>query len=316
MKIIVIVLNWNGKDDTLRCLSSLKAVTTEHSVVVVDNGSSDDSVKAIAAAFPEVHLIETGTNLGYAEGNNVGLRYALEQSPEAILILNNDTLLDPGILQAFLKRNLPIQGAKQLQMEVPSRLGQLGGRWNSNTGMFDSVGNNDAADLWSEPVEMDYVSGCALFVKAEVFRQVGLFDARFFLFWEECDWCFRAAREGFRSTLCPEAVVYHYCSASFVGGLPHTTYYWWRNRLLWMELHCPKTERRRLMWQMLPDLLKTFQRYLLKSLQLCFVKHTLARRQRLGEYRAILTGVRDYGLRRFGRGPRWLADERYRPQTP
>lgn len=316
MKTIVIVLNWNGKEDTLRCLSSLKAVTTEHSVVVVDNGSTDDSVNAIATAFPEVHLIETGANLGYADGNNVGLRYALGQSPDAILILNNDTVLDPGILRAFQKRDLPIQGAKQLQMEAPSRLGQLGGRWNPATGMFDPVGIDDLADLWTEPVELDYVSGCALFVRAEVFRRVGLFDARFFLFWEECDWCFRAAGEGYRSTLCPEANVYHHGSASFVGGLPHTTYYWWRNRLLWMELHCAKAERRRLMWKMLPELLLTFRRYSLKSLQRCFAKSTLERQRRLGEYRAILAGVRDYALRRFGCGPKWLTDERYRPQTP
>ena len=312
MKIIVIVLNWNGKEDTLRCLSSLRAVTTPHAVLVVDNGSTDDSVEAISRDFPNVHLIRTGVNLGYAEGNNVGLRHALDQSPDAILILNNDTTVDPGILSAFLMRDLPIQGARQHLMEDPSRLGQFGGRWNSKTGMFDPVGVNDPARLWTEPVELDYVSGCALFVKAEVFRRVGLFDARFFLFWEECDWCYRAAQAGRRSCLCPEAIVYHRGSASFVGGTPHTTYYWWRNRLLWMELHCTKQERRRQMWRMAPELFLTFRRYLMKSLQKCFSKSTLERRVRLGTYRATLAGVRDYFLRRFGAGPRWLAGSEFR----
>ncbi|MEO6738791.1 MAG: glycosyltransferase family 2 protein, partial [Chthoniobacteraceae bacterium] len=181
MKIIVIVLNWNGKEDTLRCLSSLCAVTTPHSVVVVDNGSTDDSVQAISQNFPNVHLISTGVNLGYAEGNNMGLHHALEQSPDAILVLNNDTTVEPDILAAFLIRDLPIQGARQHLMEDPTRLGQLGGRWNSQTGMFDAVGINEPARLWTEPLNLDYVSGCALFVKAEVFRRVGLFDARFFL---------------------------------------------------------------------------------------------------------------------------------------
>lgn len=315
MKIIVIILNWNGKEDTLRCLASLRDVTTEHSVVVVDNGSTDGSVTAIIAAFPNVHLIETKKNLGYAEGNNVGLRYALEKSADAMLILNSDTVVDAGILSAFQKRDLPIQGARQHQLADQDRLGQLGGRWNSGSGMFDAVGLNDTAQLWSEPVELDYVSGCALFVRADVFRRVGLFDARFFLFWEECDWCFRAAREGYRSTLCPEAIVFHHGSASFVGGLPHTTYYWWRNRLLWMELHCSKAERMRLMWKMVPELFRTFRRYLLKSVQRCFSKSTLERRRRLGEYRATLVGVRDYIFRRFGKGPEWLTSEGFRLKT-
>ena len=318
MKIIVIILNWNGREDTLRCLSSLRLVTVPHSVVVVDNGSTDDSVQAIAQAFPEVHIIETGVNLGYAEGNNAGLRHALDQSPDAILILNNDTMVDPQVLGAFLKRDLPIQGGQPHQMQDPSLLDHLGGMWNSRTGRFDVVGAKEPALLWTEPRELDYVSGCALFIKAEVFRRVGLFDARFFLFWEECDWCFRAARAGYRSSTCPEAIVYHRGSASFVGGTPHSIYYWWRNRLLWMELHCSRADRVRLMFGMLPELLLTFQRYLIKSLQRCVSRSTPRRRMRLRTYRATLAGVLDYFLRRFGSGPPWLLGDNLpaEPRTP
>ena len=316
MKIIVIVLNWNGKEDTLRCLSSLRAVATAHSVVVVDNGSTDDSVTEIARAYPEVHLIETGENLGYAEGNNVGIRYALAHSPDSILVLNNDTVLDTGVLDAFLKRDLPIQGGTLHQMADPSLLDHLGGTWNPQTGRFDPVAFKEPARLWTEPLVLDYVCGCALFVKAEVFQRVGLFDSRFFLLWEECDWCFRAARSGYRASVCPEAKIYHRVSASFVGGAPHTTYFWWRNRLLWMELHCSRAKRMELFRKMLPEIWQAFRWCIRKSVKHCFVKAPPEIELHSRECRATLAGVRDYFLRRFGSGPRWLMKKRSQAATP
>lgn len=312
MKIVVVVLNWNGKEDTLRCLTSLQQVTVEHSVIVVDNGSSDDSVASIQHAFPSVKVLESGTNLGYAEGNNVGIRHALNESPDAILILNNDTTVDPRILDAFMKRDLPIQGGKPLQMSDPSRLDHLGGAWNSAEGRFEMVGYKASAELWNEPVVLDYVCGVALFVKAEVFRRVGLFDPRFFLFWEECDWCVRAAKQGLKAQVCPEAILYHRGSASFVGGVPHTTYYWWRNRLLFLELHSSPPERRRVMRRIAKNLFLTLRRYLLKSLQQFFGRTTPERERKLKTYQAELTAVLDYYRRRFGQGPAWLSENRSR----
>ena len=112
MKIYVIILNWNGKVDTLQCLRSLEEVPTPHKVVVVDNGSSDGSAVAFLAAFPKVHIIETRENLGYAEGNNVGIRYSLKKQADYIFVLNNDTVVTKDILEKFLIRDVPIQGGK------------------------------------------------------------------------------------------------------------------------------------------------------------------------------------------------------------
>ena len=266
-------------------------------------------MEAVAGNFPEAQIIENRRNLGFAEGNNVGIRHALAQSPDAILILNNDTLVEAGILDAFMKRDLPIQGGVPLRMDDPGLTDHLGGTWNVKTGVFDYAGFRIPAASVREPVTLDYITGCAMFVKAEVFRAVGLFDARFFLFWEECDWCFRAAREGYRASVCPEARLRHLGSASFTGGTPHTTYYWWRNRLLWMKLHCKAGTRLRLMCRMLPELFVTARRFAVKSVQRCFAKSTPERRTRLGTYRATLAGVRDYFLGRFGAGPAWLMQE-------
>src|SRR5262245_54733842 len=107
-KICIIILNWNGKKDTLECLQSVQQISYENfETVVVDNGSSDDSVTIIQSEFPHITLLETGKNLGYAEGNNVGIRYGLQQKADFLFILNNDTIVDKDILTHF------VQGFKQ-----------------------------------------------------------------------------------------------------------------------------------------------------------------------------------------------------------
>ncbi len=309
MKIYIIILNWNGKQDTLSSLTSLKKVTTPHEVVVVDNGSTDDSAERIRSCFPSIHLIETGENLGYAGGNNVGIQYALEKNADFLFILNNDTTVEPNILEAFLKRDAPIQGGKTHLMNNPKILDHLGGNWNIEKGAFKLVGAQALASEWKNPITLDYVCGAALFVKAEVFKKVGLFDPRFFLFWEESDWCLRAKRKGYLSTVCPEAILYHKVSASFTGGKPHTTYFWWRNRLLWIERNCTSEERKTLMKTVWRDFFHTLKLYLLKSLQLAFSKKTEERCLRLRTYRAKLIGIKDYFFRHFGNGPSWLFEK-------
>lgn len=305
MKISIILLNWNGKKDTLGCLKSLAEVDTEHQVIVVDNGSTDDSVSSIRHSYPDVALLETGENLGYAEGNNAGIRFALEQGADYIFILNNDTTVSPTILSAFLKNpDAPIQGAKAHLMSDPSLLDHLGGNWNPIRGEFDLIGARDQAELWTAPLTLDYVCGVALFVKAEVFRKIGLFDKRYFLFWEESDWCLRAKRAGFSSTFCPEATLFHKVSASFTGGKPHSTYFWWRNRLLWIEKNCSRKERRSLYFRILfPEISRMLKLYILRTL---FAKKTPERKKKIRTYRAALAGVRDYLTRRFGNGPSWI----------
>ena len=308
MKIFVIILNWNGKEDTLACLKSLEKVETPHQTLVVDNGSTDDSVASIRKYFPSIHLIETGENLGYAEGNNVGIRYALDKGADYLLILNNDTLVDPQILSAFLENpNHPIQGSKTHLMSDPTLLDHLGGNWNPEIGEFELMGKGESADLWTEPLTLDYVCGVALFVKAEVFKTIGLFEKRYFLFWEESDWCLRAKKGGFLATFCPKAKLFHKVSASFTGGKPHTTYFWWRNRLLWIERNCSPQEKRSLYLRiLLPTIFHTLKLYLLRSL---FSKKTPERVEKIRTYRAVLTGVKDYLFRRFGKGPSWIFEK-------
>lgn len=320
-KITIIILNWNGKKDTLECLASVRNIHYPHfKTLVVDNGSTDNSVEAIKEQFPEVTVIATGENLGFAGGNNVGIRAALQDGADSILLLNNDTIVDPEILSAFshsLQKHahLGILGAKIYLYDERNKLDHLGGNWNSQKGCFDLIGNRaiDDGQSWEEMQEMDYACGCALFVKREVFEAIGLLEPKFFLIWEESDFCLRARRKGFLTMSCPSAKVWHKVSVSFVGGKPHSTYFWWRNRLLWMERNCSLSERISLYCRILiPDILHLWKLRILKSLQLQVLllirphaNHTM-RREKIRKYRAALHGVRDYLLRRFGGGPSWL----------
>ncbi|MGD9602565.1 MAG: glycosyltransferase family 2 protein [Gammaproteobacteria bacterium] len=246
-RIAVIVLNWNGKADTLECLASMRAVDyPDFQTVVVDNGSSDDSVVAIQRDFPEVTVLETGANLGYAGGNNAGIRWALSQGFDSILVLNNDTIVDRNLLQAFAdaQRKYPnagVFGAKIYYHAQPDVLWFAGGKWHPEKLAFEHVGI-DVVDSpeYSATRVFDYVTGCALFASAEVFGKVGLLGEDFFLTYEETDWCFRASAAGYAPTYVPEARLWHKVSASFGGSdSPLMSYFTTRNRLLFVRRHMP-----------------------------------------------------------------------------
>jgi len=318
MSLFIIILNWNRKQDTLECLSSLEKVSPSHETVVVDNGSTDGSAQAIRSTFPKITLLQNKQNLGYAQGNNVGIRYALSKGASHLLILNNDTTVSPDFLAAFLNTmkahpNIAVLGAKPHLYADQNRLDHLGGMWNAQKGTFDLIGLHEEASKWTTLQSLDYVCGCALFAKAEVFQKIGGFEPRFFLFWEESDWCFRARKAGFPSYFCPDAKLYHKVSASFSGEKAHTTYFWWRNRLFWIARNCTQKEKQKLYFRtLLPEIFHLFKLYPLKRAQLFLLKtfkpheNVKAREQKLKNYQAALTGIKDYMIGRFGNAPSWV----------
>lgn len=312
-KVGIIVLNWNGKEDTVKCLESLQKIPHVQ-IILVDNGSTDGSQSHFKTHFPECTLIETGENLGYAGGNNVGIEYGLKQGLEFFLILNNDTIVDPDIVHAFLEEfkeypNAGILGGKIYLMSEPKRLDHLGGRWNSKDLKFDYVGYRELDDrkLWDDPLELDYVCGAAIMVRREVFEKIGLFESQFFLFWEETDFCFRAKRAGFSVMSCPKALVWHKVSASFTGGKPHAAYFFWRNRLFWIERNFSGARRMLYLSKLIGGSLCFFYtarllRQTQRLVQRAQGSSTTRNTERIIRYNAALFGTKDYLMRRFGPG--------------
>ncbi len=313
-KIYIIILNWNGKTDTIECLSSLARVSfSSFQPLVVDNGSSDDSVTAIRAAFPDVPILETGANLGFAGGNNPGIEWALSKGAEWILLLNNDTIVAPDFLTAFMQAakqqpKAKILGAKIYRYEERAIIDHLGGFWNPQIGDFESPAQNriDDSVSFEEMQQAETVCGAALLMHRSVPLAIGLLEPRFFLFWEETDFCTRARRSGFEVWTAPQAKVWHKISSSFVGGKPHMHYFWWRSRLLWIERNCPFAERKRLYLKLIfPELWKTSRHFVLKSIQYLFTRNPTARKKLL-RYRAGLVAALHYLFGRFGPCPKWL----------
>lgn len=264
-RVAVIILNWNGVADTLECLASLRQLAYPNfSVLVVDNGSADQSETIIRRTHPDITLLQTGANLGYAGGNNAGIRQVLRENPDYVLLLNNDTVVAPDFLDLLVdaaERNPAggFFGPAVLTLEEPPRVIAIGGaNWDSKRCAFRNLGKNKPLPDGSESsvIPVDYPTGCSLLVRRQVFDVIGLMDERFFLTFEESDWCFRGREAGFLSYAVPAARVQHKVSASFGGAQsPLMRYFMTRNVLHWARRHLSRRERWRLFRRMLGRML-------------------------------------------------------------
>lgn len=241
-RVSIIVLNWNGLEETSSCLESLsKQDYPACSIVVVDNGSVDSSPGVIRERFPGITLIENGVNLGFTGGNNAGLRLALERSADYALLLNNDTEAAPDFLRLLVEAieaepKIGIAGPTIYYYEQPERIWSAGGAIDWRRGSTRMVGLNEqeAGQFGSQPREVDFVTGCALLARRSVLEQVGLLDERFFAYYEDTEWCVRARRAGFKIVHVPRAKLWHKIPLDARDSSPSVHYYMTRNRLLFL----------------------------------------------------------------------------------
>ncbi|MBW3637974.1 MAG: glycosyltransferase family 2 protein [Armatimonadetes bacterium] len=271
-KVAIILVNWNGKSDTLECLESLRlsmAATQSAispSVIVVDNGSRDDSVAAIRREFPHVTVLETGENLGFTGGNNVGIRHALDEEFDFLFLLNNDTIVQAGALDKLVEaaQNAPQFGLLTPVMpyfDTPQEIWFGGSRLDLKRAT--AFHDNRAVPAPDQEVqEIPWASGCAMLLPSGVMRQLGGFDDRFFLIWEDVDLSLRVRAMGLKIGLVPAARILHKVSRSFGGRSSWGRYYHVRNNLLLARTHCgrdyPRAARRVLM-SSLRDALSTLK---------------------------------------------------------
>jgi len=224
-RISVIILNWNGGAVLGPCLESLTRVSEpELEITVVDNGSSDSSPEIVRRDFPGVELIENGRNLLFAAGNNVGIKAALERGAEFILLLNNDTEVDPRfaaeLLRAFDDPGTGIAGPRIYYYDDPERIWYGGGGFNRLTGVpFHRGLRRIEGSFEDSPGPTGWVTGCALMARREVFEQIGGLDPSYRIYCEDVDFCLRAAERGWSLVYVPSAKVWHKVSSSSGGGM-------------------------------------------------------------------------------------------------
>jgi len=240
-KVTIIILTWNNKDDTIECLDSLRSLTYPNfDIVLVDNGSTDGSLACISARYPAVAIVANEKNLGFAEGNNVGITYALAKGAEYVLILNNDTVAEPGFLDALMEvaesdPRIGIVGPKIVHYHNPAKTWSAGGRINLFTGVSSNIGDNGSHESCRGVKVVDYVSGCALLIKTEAIKRIGLFDKDYFLYLEDSDLSFRAHLQGYLSIVNCDTTILHKAGASSSAVRDSIYYYFARNSLLFLK---------------------------------------------------------------------------------
>ena len=226
-RVAVVVVNYNGRHHLDYCLPSILSTAYEaYEVIVVDNASTDGSAELVRSRFPRARLLASPTNRGWAGGNNLGIRQALTDGCSYVVLQNNDTLVDPRWL-----------GAAVAVMDPNPRLGILGFRVLNEYRADEDTDRTvfqSAMDAWREPrlSATAHVSGCAMFVRARLFEELGLFDERYFYSFEDIEFCLRARRAGHRILLVPQALAYHEGHQSIGAASASRLYYAARNHLL------------------------------------------------------------------------------------
>ena len=224
-EVSVIILNYNGLSYLKDCLTSLRAQTYPNfKIIVCDNASKDNSVEFLTKNYPEITLIRNQRNLGFAEGNNVAINYALKQEADYIFLLNNDTAMEPDALYKLVEvaesdESFGIVGPLVLDLKDKKTFQEAGMSIDKFGFPMQEKSSNQAVS------EVFFVSGCAMLMKKTVLQTVGAFDDDYFMFAEDLDLCWRAQLAGYKIVVSKASRVYHASGGSMVGGVANSTHY-------------------------------------------------------------------------------------------
>ncbi len=242
--VAIIILNWNNWPDTLACVASCRQLTWPNvRMVIVDNGSTDGSEEILKERCPDAEIMQTGTNLGFAGGNNVGISRAVERGAKYVWLLNNDAEADPEALTMLVEAMegdpaAAVAGSKVYYHDDPERIWCAGGMWRKGGLRLRQRGANRLDNgEFDRLVPVGSVSGCSMLLRTTALREVGLLDEGYFLYWEDTDWCARAGKHGYRVLFVPASRVWHKVSASVAPRSQRQYYYNTRNGLIFCVRH-------------------------------------------------------------------------------
>lgn len=249
ISVAIILVNWNGLEFTSACLSSLKNIDyPDFKVFVVDNGSENQEGKVLKSRFPEIVLIETGENLGFAGGNNVGIRKALAEGFSHVLLLNNDTVVEPDFLGELVRASQKYPDAGIIQplilfLHNPREIWSAGGKWIPTFCRSITLGDREPiANYRVKNPKLDWATGCAMLLSSKAIEKAGLLNEQFFVYFEDVEWSLRIQKSGFGIFLEEKSKIYHEAGASSKkqhaeGTLsPRVFYYHVRNQLFLIRL--------------------------------------------------------------------------------
>ena len=298
-KVSIIIVHWKDISCLKDCLTSLnKILYDNYDIIIVNNGSN--SLNGVCETTKEkTRIIQNPSNIGFTGGNNLGIKEALKNQADYVLLLNDDTVVSPDFLNILVNygENHPdagMLGPKVYYFDEPKKISFAGAELNKTSGFiytphYDEIDNNTIDEI---PVESDYVTGCALLVKKSLIEKIGLLDERFFLYWEDIDWGLRSKKANFNNMIIPASKIWHKISTSSGGpNSPLKLYHKTRGHLLLADLHLPETK-----YKIMLKFMRDIAWLLFKS----------SDPDRIKKARAYFAAIKDYYLRKTDRGPLWL----------
>jgi len=246
--VAIIILNWNNWQDTVECLESLSQIDyPNYQIIVVDNGSNNDSVPQIRERFPVIQLLESGKNLGFSGGVNFGIDHAKDS--DLILLLNNDTIVAKNFLTELVKTiitddTIGLVGGKIYYFESTepnalmhrntNKIWSAGGGITKFTKRTFHFGDKETDQgQYDQQREVDFLSGCCLLIKREVIEKIGPLDTDYFMYYEDVDFCLRAKARGYKIIYSPKGILWH--KVRQVSRKKFVDYYRMRNHLMLLK---------------------------------------------------------------------------------
>ncbi|MBE6049619.1 MAG: glycosyltransferase family 2 protein [Clostridium sp.] len=240
--VYIILVNYNGVEHTLECIESLQKINYKNfKIIVVDNASFDDCCNIVSKKYKDVYCIQSSENLGFAAGNNIGIKVALKEKADYILLLNNDTTVEKNFLNILVDEQFK-------STEVGVTISKIKNYYNRNIiwyagGDIDLFKANtiiyglreEDKGQFNTKKEVGFASGCCMLINREVIENVGYLDESYFLYYEDTDYSVRIRKGGYKMIYCPESVIYHKESVSTERFSENYQYYFVRNRLLFTK---------------------------------------------------------------------------------
>lgn len=247
-KVYIILINYNGYKDTMECIKSLCKINYEnYKIIIVDNNSTDNSIEILKSNAINCIILESKKNLGFAGGNNIGVKYAIEHNADYIMLLNNDTLVSKDFLNNMIKsfsldKKIGIVGPKIMYYTDKNRIWFGGGKinWFKFLGEHFGIGEIDKGQ-YNEEKEITFITGCCMLIKKEVFEKVGLLTEDYFMYFEDVDFCVRLLEKKLKIYYNPKSIIYHKVAFSSGGEeSPFTIKWGTKNRIVFMNKYKDK----------------------------------------------------------------------------
>lgn len=239
--IYIILVNYNGFNDTCECLESIiKSTYKNFKILIVDNNSLDGSGMRLKKKYPQYEYILSDTNLGFAEANNIAYKHALKNGAEYVLLLNNDTIIDKNMIQKLIDQsnNNIVTVPKMYYYLEKNKIWYGGGEISKTKGTVYHIGEKKFdSNKYSKTKEVSFATGCCILIHKDILNEIGLFDKKYFMYCEDFDFSIRLIKSNKKILYVPEAMLWHKVNASTKNNSNISKYYLTRNRFYLLKNH-------------------------------------------------------------------------------